>query len=164
MSDDDVFNGVVETGLRSLTLLVGVFPGDLSLGRLVIYDYVIVHTDDIEHGPSALHPRTPHRAAELLVRRERIQAGLLLYQSRGLIVRKFDSDGVFFSASERAGSFLDAFRAPYVSALRQRAAWVAERFTGMDDTDLQAFVDERIGDWGTEFDSESVLWTRLERR
>lgn len=159
MPNNSVFNGVIETGLRSLTLLVGAFPEKLSLQRLVIYDYLIVHTDDVQDGPSALHPRTPRRGAEILVRRGRIQAGLRLYQSRGLVDRRFESGGVFLAATERAGSFLDAFDALYVSALRDRALWVAGRFAEMNDTALHSYIDERVGDWGTEFELESLLWT-----
>ena len=158
MADEAVFNGALETGLRSLTLLVGAFPDAASLQRLVIYDYLVVHTDDVEDGPGSLHPRTPRRGAELLVRRERIQAGILLYQSRGLIDRRFDSDGVYFAATERAGSFLDAFHAVYVAVMRDRAAWVVDRFGAMDDATLHLYVNDRIGGWGAEFELESVLW------
>jgi hypothetical protein len=160
MADEVVFNGALETGLRSLTLLVGVFPEAISLQRLVVFDYLVVHTEDVEGGPASLHPPTPRRGAELLVRRDRIQTGLRLYESRSLIDRRFETGGVYFVASERTGAFLDAFGARYVAEMRDRANWVADRFGGMDDLQLRAYVDDRVGDWGAEFEFESVLWER----
>ncbi len=163
MADEVVFNGALETGLRSLTLLVGVFPEALSLQRLVVFDYLVVHTDDVEGGPTSLHPPTPRRGAELLVRRDRIQAGLRLYESRSLVDRRFEGAGVYFAASERAGAFLDAFGARYVADMRDRAEWVVDRFSEMADSELRAYVDDRIGDWGAEFEFESLLWDRVEQ-
>jgi hypothetical protein len=163
MAAEAVFNGALETGLRSLTLLVGVFPEAISLQRLVVFDYLVVHTEDVDGGPASLHPATPRRGAELLVRRERIQAGLRLYESRNLIDRRFESDGVYVAASEWAGAFLDAFGARYVADMRDKAAWVADRFGGMDDVQLRAYVDDRVGDWGAEFEFESLLWDGAEQ-
>jgi hypothetical protein len=153
-----VFNGAVETGLRSLAVLTQAYPDRMSLQRLVILDYIVVHSDDIEGGPPGLHPKTPNRGGQLLVRRDVIQSGLLLYMSRGLIDQHFDSEGISHQATDGAGAFLDAFRAPYVAKLRQRADWVDEMFGLQDDEALSNLVSEGIADWGTEFEMSSVLW------
>lgn len=79
------FNGAVEIGLRALSLLNEAFPATYSLQRLVVFDYLVVHSDDLPNGPAGLHPKTPHRGGELLVRRAVLEEGLLLYQSRGLV-------------------------------------------------------------------------------
>ena len=85
------FNGPVEIGLRALCVLTTAFPAAYALQRLVVFDYLLVHSDDIEGGPEGLHPRTPHRGGEILVRRGVIQDGLTLYESRGLIERVYTS-------------------------------------------------------------------------
>jgi hypothetical protein len=152
------FNSAVEIGLRSLCLLTAAFPAAYSLQRLVVFDYLLVHSDDMPGGPPGLHPQTPHRSGELLVRRGVVQSGLLLYQSRGLIERLYRDNGVFFAATDRAGGFLDALDAEYVAELQQRAIWVVDNFRPLDDQALDALVRERIGQWGAEFTLESVLW------
>lgn len=157
------FNTPIETGLRSLCVLTAGFPVASSLQRLVILDYLLVHSDDIPGGPPGLHPQTPHRSGEILVRRGLVQAGLLLYQSRGLIETAYTSEGVFFAATDHAASFLDALDARYVSGLRERAAWLAERFGSFADHELDTLVREHIGEWGAEFSLESVLWAEDER-
>jgi hypothetical protein len=153
------FNGAVEIGLRILAVLNEVAPVAYSLQRLVIYDYLVVHSDDMPNGPLGLHPQTPHRSGELLVRRNALQEGLLLYQSRGLIERRYEKAGVFFAATERSASFLDALNTDYVSGLRERAAWLVSSFSQLPDVELEQTVRAHLGEWGAEFVMESVLWS-----
>jgi hypothetical protein len=51
------FNSAVEIGLRSLCLLTAAFPAAYSLQRLVVFDYLLVHSDDMPGGPPGLHPQ-----------------------------------------------------------------------------------------------------------
>lgn len=152
------FNGAVEAGLRSLTILTAAFPERYSVHRLVIFDYLLIHSDDVPGGPRGLHPQTPHRGGEILVRRGVLQQGLTLYESRGLVDRVYCEDGVFFLATDSSGAFLDAFSSDYVESLRDRASWVIDSFGKLNDQELQDFVQEHIGRWGSEFTMESVLW------
>ena len=156
-NDRTVFNGPVETGLRSAAILSQSFPETMSLQRLIVFDYLTVHSDDVEGGPVGLHPKTPYRGSEVLVRREVIQEGLLLYRSRGLVRVEYAESGVGYGATDSTGSFLDAFGAPYVGGIRERAGWVTEQFAGYDDVSLYRSVGERIGQWGAEFEVESRL-------
>jgi hypothetical protein len=155
------FNGPIEIGLRALVLLAECFPAACSLQRLVVYDYLVVHSDDVPGGPPGLHPKTPHRGAELLVRRAALEKGLLLYQSRGLIDRQYTPGGVMLAATERSASFLDVLMSPYLQLLRQRAVWVMSAFGEQTDASLSTIAREHIGEWGAEFEMESVL--RLEQ-
>ena len=152
------FNGAVEIGLRSLYLLTTAYPALYSLQRLVIFDYLLVHSDDIPGGPIGLHPQTPHRGGEILVRRGILQEGLLLYQSRGLVERVYGGGGVYFKATERSAGFLDVLCSKYVAGLWERANWVVENFGSLDDAELEDMVRQRIGQWGAEFVMQSVLW------
>ncbi len=152
------FNGPVEIGLRALCVLTAAYPAAYSLQQLVVFDYILVHSDDMPDGPSGLHPKTPHRGGEILVRRGVLQDGTLLYQSRGLIERIYRDGGVFFSATDRSASFLDALDAKYVDGLRERATWVVNSFGSLPESALDVLVRERIGEWGAEFALQSVLW------
>jgi hypothetical protein len=153
------FNGPVEIGLRALAILTDAFPAAFSLQRLVVFDYLVVHSDDVPGGPVGLHPKTPHRGGELLVRRRVLQHGLLLYQSRGLIEQRYDKAGMFYSATERSAAFLDSLQTEYVFGLRERASWLIDSFGQLPDEELEHLVHENLGAWGAEFAMESVLWT-----
>jgi hypothetical protein len=152
------FNSPLEIGLRALVVLNEAYPLEYSLQRLVVLDYLIVHSDDIPDGPEGLHPKTPHRNNELLVRRKVLNEGLHLYQSRGLISQRFQSEGIYFGATESSSSFLDVLQSEYVIGLRQRAQWARVRFGADSDEVLTALVRDQIGNWGAEFTLESVLW------
>lgn len=156
---DSPFNGPVEIGLRALCVLTTAFPAAYALQRLVVFDYFLVHSDDIEGGPEGLHPRTPHRGGEILVRRGVIQDGLTLYESRRLIERVYKDGGIFFAATDMSADFLDTLSTEYLAGLRGRADWVVDRFGALDDAELDAMVRDHIGTWGAEFAMESVLWT-----
>ena len=153
------FNGPVEIGLRALCVLTTAFPAAYALQRLVVFDYFLVHSDDIEGGPEGLHPQTPHRGGEILVRRGVIQDGLTLYESRWLIKRVYRNGGIFFAATDKSADFLDTLCTEYLAGLRDRADWVVDSFGALDDTELDSMVRERIGACGAEFSLESVLWT-----
>ncbi|BBO73478.1 hypothetical protein DSCW_08950 [Desulfosarcina widdelii] len=152
------FNSSTEIGLRSTVLLFEMYPDIASLQRLVVYDYLLVHSDDVPDGPEGLHPKTPYRSGELLVRRDTLQKGLLLYMSRGLIRGTYLPEGVRYLATERTGGFIESFDAKYVDDLRSRATWLVEQFGERTDEQLDEFAREHLGEWGAEFETEALLW------
>lgn len=156
------FNGPIEIGLRAISILNDAYPSGYSLQRLIVFDYLSVHSDDIVGGPSGLHPKTPHRSGELLVRREILQKGLLLYMGRGLAEQRFEMTGVTYAATERTGAFLDVLKTDYMIDLRQRTCWLVETFQTVTDDELNSLAREHLGAWGAEFEMESVLWTEGE--
>jgi hypothetical protein len=153
------FNGHVEIGLRALCVLTAAYPAACTLQRLVIFDYFLVHSDDIEGGPAGLHPQTPYRGGEILVRRGVLQYGITLYESRGLIERAYKDGGIFLVATDKSADFLDTMNSGYLQVLRERADWLIEKFGHLDDATLDTIVRDSIGIWGAEFSMESVLWS-----
>ncbi len=153
------FNGPLDIGLRTVVILHEAYPKAYSLQRLVILDYLVVHSDDVDGGPEGLHPQTPHRSGELLVRRDTIQKGLYLYMSRNLVARRFHKAGIVYSVTEHTGAFLDTLEAEYTRGLRERAVWLVNRFGTMEDSQLDEFIRSNLDNWGAEFEMESVLWS-----
>jgi hypothetical protein len=146
------FNSALETGVRSLWVLSEGYPAAFDLQRLVYFDYLVVHSADAA-GPASLHPRTPLRNGELLVRRGLIERGLLLMISRGLVERRVDTRGISFAATEDAGPFLECLASAYAQALRTRAQWAVARFGELSDEDFRGFIDSNFERWSREFQS-----------
>lgn len=140
----DCLNGPVEIGLRALCVLTTAFPAAYGFQRLVVFDYFLVHSDDIDGGPEGLHPQTPYRGGEILVRRGVLQDGLTLYESRGLVERVYKHGGIFFAATDKSADFLDTLSTEYLRGLRERAVWVVDSFGLLDDAELDAMVRDRI--------------------
>ena len=151
------FNSPIEIGLRACALLSEAFPVSYSLQRLVVSDYLLVHSDDSLGGPPGLHPQTPHRGGALLVRRAVLEHGLMLYQSRGLLERHYTETGVMFAATERTAGFLDALSSGYAAELRDRSTWLVSLFGDKSDVELLKIANSQVGEWGAEFAQESVL-------
>lgn len=149
-----VFNTPLECGLRCAAILLAVYPSRCDLQRLVQYEYLLVHSGDIPQGPSSLHPPTPHRAGELLVRRGLIERGVLFMMSRQVVCRDLSDRGILYVAGEMALPLLDSLRSDYTRNLRERAGWVADRFGSMDDESLDRFMRENWSNWGSEFSRE----------
>lgn len=146
-----VFNTPLESGLRLAALLLEAFPNSFDVQRLGQYDYLIVHSGDVEGGPPSIHPATPHRSGELLVRRQLVEAGLEFMVHRGVIERAFTQHGIAYVAGEYAVLFLNSLSSEYASQLRNRAAWVVERFAGLSDEELTAYIKVHLSQWGAEF-------------
>jgi len=144
------FNSALETGVRTLAVLVASYPNAHDLGRLVQYDYLTVHSADAG-GPPSLHPPLPLRSGELLVRRGLIEAGLRLMMSRALIRQDLHIEGFLYVAEDAAGAFLDSMRSPYIAQLRDRADWVVSAFDGLGTDELNAVTKRLFDAWTTEF-------------
>jgi hypothetical protein len=147
------FNSSLETGIRALVVLEAFHPRQCDLIELTWFDHLVVHTGDIEGEdvPGSLHPDLPNRAGELLVRRRLVEDSLLLMQRVHLVDVVDGEDGISFTASEDAPSFLALLKAPYTVELKKRAAWIAERFASLSKGAIRDLVNDKIGRWTAEF-------------
>jgi len=150
MPETQTFNSPIETGVRALILLAESYPDQLDLQRLLEFDYILVHTKDVD-GPPSIHPALPLRSGELLVRRQLIERGLMLMMSRGLIARHATPNGFMYQAEDSAGPFLDALTAEYLDDLKDRAVWVVDRFSEMSDRDIRVLLSRVYDQWSREF-------------
>jgi len=146
------FNNPLETGIRSLAILVAAHPAALDLERLVEMDYLVVHSGDA-NGPKSLHAALPMRAGELLVRRGLIERGLLLMTSRGLIQRIPAEDGFNYVAGDAAAPFLASLTSTYSLRLKERAQWAVERFTDMTTSEIRQITHRLFETWSSQFQS-----------
>jgi hypothetical protein len=144
------FNSALETGVRTLAILIACYPKAHDLGRLVQYDYLTVHSADA-NGPPSLHPPLPLRSGELLVRRGLIESGLRLMMSRSLVGCALHAHGFLYSADDSAASFLNNMKSPYIVALRDRAEWVASTFNALSADELDSIVKRLFETWSIEF-------------
>jgi len=149
------FNGPLEAGLRTVAILGSAHPRSFDLQRLVAFDYLLVHTGDID-GPASLHPPTPLQSAELLVRRKLVERALLLMMSRDLVEREFASDGIRYRAGENAFPFLSSLASDYLRQLIQRAAWLVRELGDKNEADFRAVMHRFFEKWVEEFQAAEI--------
>ncbi len=145
-----IFNSPLETGVRSLAILVAAHPSAFDLERLVEMDYLVVHSGDA-NGPESLHAALPMRAGELLVRRGLIEKGLLLMSSRNLIQRIPADDGFNYVAGEAAAPFLASLTSIYSQRLKHRAQWAVDRFTDITTLEIRQITHRLFNNWTSQF-------------
>ncbi|EPE4155155.1 hypothetical protein LL067_15705 [Yersinia pseudotuberculosis] len=145
------FNSPLECGLRMLFILAAKSKQGADLQRLVSYDYLLVHSGDVDGGPPSLHPDVPFRGNELLVKRDLIEAGLNQMFARELLKKSFTNYGIIYASSELTAAFINLLSSDYSNAIRGRSLWVINEFGHFNDTELNNYMSVNVGRWGTEF-------------
>ncbi len=136
-----------------MCLLYEAFPEGFDTQRMVFFDYLTVHSGDIEEGPQSLHPATPFRSNEWVVRRRLVDQGLRLLMERGLVAPEFSDTGIRFLATESAGAFVACLTEEYTEQLKLRAKWVVATFGDTEEGELNDFFTRHLDRWGAEFES-----------
>ncbi len=132
-----IFNSPVEIGLRALCVLVHTYPRRHDLQMLVLLDYLLVHSADVEGGPPSLHPPLPQRGK---VSDSVLESGLILFASRGLVAGRTTKQCVQYAATDHAAAYLDALDASHTHDLRERAEWINELFASRSARDIRETV------------------------
>ena len=128
-----------------------------DLQRLISYDYLLVHSGDVEDGPASLHPALPFRGSELLVKRELVRTGLDAMFAKELLEKRLEPTGICYRATALTGAFLNLLLSSYASALRIRAEWVVTRFSDYSDAELESYMTANVGRWGAEFERLTII-------
>lgn len=147
-----VFNSPFELGIRMVYLLRSLSPNGADLQKLVLLDYAIVYSADL-NGPTSLHTPVPFRGAELLSRRELIEQGLYLMSTRGLVTASWDDDGITYHAGEASRFMTSSLTSDYLRKLEARCDWVAEHFGSADSAALTEQFAESGHLWGAELET-----------
>ncbi|MDN7444891.1 MULTISPECIES: ABC-three component system middle component 2 [Burkholderia] len=151
------FNSALEYGFRTLFILNSAPGRAMDLERLVSYDYLLVHSGDVDAGPPSLHPAMPHRGTELLVKRNVIHAGLTQMLGKELIELVFAPQGFLYRATDMTAAFIKLLKSAYAQELVARAEWIVGRFGGYTDQELEVFMAQNVGRWGSEFESLTAV-------
>lgn len=147
-----LYNTPFELGLRMVYLLAALRPGGADLQKLVLLDYAIVYSQDVG-GPRSLHTPVPYRNAELFSRRERIEQGLYIMSTRGLVDVVLDDNGMTYIAGDSSFTMVGSLSSKYWRDLQSRCVWAAEQFGNTTSTELLSLFAENGHLWGAEFES-----------
>ncbi|WP_255428034.1 ABC-three component system middle component 2 [Ramlibacter cellulosilyticus] len=148
----ELFNTPFELGLRMVYLLFALRPKGADLQKLVLLDYAIVYSQDVG-GPVSLHTPVPYRNGELFSRRERIEQGLYLMSTRGLVDVVLDDQGMTYIAGASSFTMVGSLSSKYWRDLQERCVWVAERFGKASSNELLALFAESGHLWGAEVET-----------
>lgn len=150
----ELFNTPFELGLRMVYLLSALRPAGADLQKLVLLDYAIVYSKDVG-GPESLHTPVPFRNGELFSRRERIEQGLYLMSTRGLVDVVLDDLGLTYIAGPSSFTMLGSLTSKYWRDLQVRCRWAAHEFGGISSSELLRSFSALGHLWGAELERSS---------
>jgi len=156
-----IFNTPIEISLRLLLIISTNGESGISLDRLLIYDYLILNSGDIEDAPASLHPALPSRSSQLLVKRELVQKALQILSSKELLKIKFSKKGILYCPTKLSLPFIKYFESEYFLELNIRVKWVVEKFNTKTNKQLDNYINSNLSKWGSEFISESYFREEL---
>lgn len=145
-----LFNTPLEIGLRSLFILSNT-KKTIDLQTLIYYDYLLLHSGDVNDGPLSIHPSTPLRSGEILVKRELMQKGLQMMHQKEIISIVLNESGIGYKANKLTKKFLSYQTSHYSKILNERAFWVNNRFKSFKPEKLKKFMESNLEKWSMEF-------------
>ncbi len=148
------FNNKVETSLRILCILNEAFPQSFDIQSLVYFDYLSVHSADVDENMESLHPPVPNRSGEIFIRRVIIEEGLDLLLSKNLLQILYKEDGIEYKASESATPFLEGLSSEYLKKLSTKVKWAIYHFSHLDNQSLRKIMQANIEKLKDEFNLE----------
>lgn len=151
--DSLTFNGSLETGLRLLSILVSAYPNKYDNNQLLMFDFMVIHTEDFG-GPKSLHPKNIYKSSEFLVRKKIMQKGLDLMMSKGFIHQCIEETGIYYQAGDTAELFLKILSSPYIKKLRHCSNWVVSHYTDLNTDEINKLTNSISDQWINEFHSD----------
>ena len=149
-----IFNSPEEVGVRILFIL-DVCGNRMSSQRIMYYDYFALHLNDIDDNYDSLHPDNPNHSSEIAVRREKINQGLNLMISKGLLNVKYSKTGIYYQKNQLTSSFIELFQNGYSDRLKQNITIVDKLFREYSDNKIYKYVNKNIGSWVGEFEKDT---------
>jgi len=156
LHSDFIFNSALETGVRSICILVADLSNKFDIQQLLALDHIVVHTGDIENAPPSLHPNILQRSGELLVRRPLIENGLVLMESKRLVQKVITPDGFYYCATELASAFIESLTNEYIKELSQRAQWAVTMYNDYGDRLFSEIFNSAFDRWRNEFQTAEM--------
>lgn len=143
-------NSPLELGLRALVVLTAAFPRSLDLDRLVLMDYCLLHSADLD-GPSSVLPAVPSRSGELGIKRTVLDHGVQLMTRAGMVDLVTTAEGMTYRASEEATPFLRLLDAPFLVSLGEVATWAVGEFGDLSTDQVRDQLRTVSESWVAEF-------------
>jgi len=122
-----LYNGHVETGMRSLVILDACSPHAFTLDELRLLEHFVVFGEDIGAPTGNLHVPLPNRANAHSFRGPMVQKGLDLLIGLGRTIRSTGIDGDVFSVPEDSVHLLDYVTVDYLLKMHGIALWMGGR-------------------------------------
>jgi len=160
LNSNYIFNSALETGIRSVCILIVNLSNKFDLQQLLAFDHLVVHTGDLENAPPSLHPNVLQRNGELLVRRQIVEDGLILMEHKRLIEKVITNNGFYYCATELGCVFIESLTNKYIEELNERAQWAVRMYNDSGDRLFSEVFNSAFDRWKNEFQRAEMSVTK----
>ncbi|CAM4214038.1 hypothetical protein SAMN06265348_10625 [Pedobacter westerhofensis] len=152
-----IYSSDLEISLRLMAILQFYVQAPLTIERLVVYDFLILHGNDIFPELHSLHPKSPNSSNEFLIKRELFKRGLHLLVSKELIKVNINKTGISYQGSELTVRFCEKLNSPYSRKLYPAVQSVISTTSLYSDLELENRIKTRLLNQDPVFKNESLF-------
>ena len=140
----NIFNNPVEIRLRILILLNIDIDNEFNIEKLTYFDYLMMHSGDIDNAPDSILPNSPYRFFEFHVNKENISQAVEFLWRKGLVDISYTANGIFYKANRLTNLFVKTLQNDLCEKLKYTASWVVDNFYKYSENDLKEFFYSKL--------------------
>lgn len=153
----NIFNNPVEISLRILILLNIDINNEYNIEKLTYFDYLMMHSGDIDNAPDSILPNSPYRFFEFHVNKENISQSVEFLWRKGLVDISYNANGIFYKANRLTDLFVKTIQNELCEQLKHTASWVVDNFYKYSENDLKDLFYSKLKSKSTGFSKIGVI-------
>ncbi len=153
----NIFNNPVEISLRILILLNIDINNEYNIEKLTYFDYLMMHSGDIDDAPDSILPNSPYRFFEFHVNKENISQSVEFLWRKGLVDISYNANGIFYKANRLTNLFVTTIQNELCEQLKHTASWVVDNFYKYSENDLKDLFYSKLKSKSTDFSRIGVI-------
>lgn len=156
MNENKIYNTPVEIGVRLLMIIVK-SKIEIDFDKLLILDYLSLHSNVINNRFKSLHPDNPFHGLEIYSKINISKSAINLLISKGLIDVKVTSKGIVYNSNSISEYFLSFFEGDYYKELEESVEKIIDNFNSYSSEELQKYILKNIDKWNGNGRSLSII-------
>lgn len=138
-----LFNSTFEVSLRALLLLSQTTDVNMTIDRLVAYDFISLYGRHFELADINLHGDNEYGFSELSARRTVMQAALKELVLDGLTKATRRKDGFCYEITDAGATFCQKQTTDYANTYRQLARATHKKFKTMTEVEIMTVISKK---------------------
>ena len=138
-----LFNSAFEVSLRALLLLSQTTDVNMTIDRLVAYDFISLYSRHFDLADINLHGDNEYGFSELSARRIVMQAALKELVLDGLTKATRQKDGFCYEITDVGVAFCKKQTTDYANTYRQLARETHKKFKTMTEVEIMAVISQK---------------------
>lgn len=138
-----LFNSTFEVSLRALLLLSQSADVNMTVDRLVAYDFISLYSRQFDLADMNLHGDNEYRFSELCARRTVMQAALKELVLDGLVKVTRRKNGFCYETTDAGAAFCKKQTTNYANTYRQLARTTHKKFKTMSEVEIMTLISQK---------------------